>query len=76
MKVPLPRRNKDTVATLEKWALENGAELNNVTISEFEGFDYGLQATDTVKEGSVVVLVPKNLMITVNCIPGSPMGEK
>lgn len=60
---------------LEKWAKENGAEMRNVCIDEFEGYDYGLRASDCIEEGNVVVSIPKKLMISVDCIKGSPMGK-
>lgn len=75
LKVPLPKRNEHSVAELVQWAKENEAQLNNVCAAEFSGYDYGLQASDKIEEGSVVVSVPKKLMITVDCIKDSPMGK-
>lgn len=60
---------------LEKWAKENGTEMKNVCIDEFNGYDYGLRASDYIEEGNVVVSIPKKLMISVDCIKGSPMGK-
>lgn len=60
---------------MEKWARDNGAELNNCVITDIEEFDYGLQATGFIEKGSVILSVPKKMMITVECMNGSPMGK-
>lgn len=73
--VALPDRTVESISKLESWASKNGVEMNNVTIAEFDDFGYGLQATDSIMEGTVVVSVPKKLMITVDNIKHSPMGN-
>ena len=75
LKVPLPNRNNACINEMEKWAKDNGAELNDCIITEIEEFDYGLQATGFIEKGSVIISVPKKMMITVDCISGSPLGE-
>lgn len=76
MKVPLRNRTLESITHLQCWAKENGVEMNNVQITEVRGFDYGLVATNDVTEGSIVVSVPKRLMITVDSIKDSPLGTE
>ncbi|XP_062554114.1 actin-histidine N-methyltransferase [Armigeres subalbatus] len=48
-----------------RWAKENGCEFDGVKISEFSGFELGLEATKHFKEGELFVTVPKKLIFSV-----------
>lgn len=76
LKVSLPNRTLESIGQLETWAKENGVEMNDVEIAKFDGYDFGMRASGNIAEGNVVVSVPKKLMITVDSIKGSPMGNE
>lgn len=48
--------------------------MHKSVIAEFPEYGYGLQATDEIKQGDIVISVPRKLMMSVDCISGSPMG--
>lgn len=48
-----------------RWAKEQGCEFDGVKISEFSGYELGLEATKDFKEGDVFVTVPKKLIFSV-----------
>lgn len=48
-----------------RWAKEHGCEFEGVKISEFSGFELGLEATRDFKEGEMFVTVPRKLIFSV-----------
>lgn len=74
LKISLPKRNERAIKNLEIWAKENGVDMNKSVIAEFPEYGYGLQTTEEIKKGDIVISVPRKLMISVDCIKGSPMG--
>nr|XP_029719619.1 actin-histidine N-methyltransferase-like [Aedes albopictus] len=48
-----------------RWAKEQGCQFDGVKISEFSGFELGLEATKDFQEGDVFVTVPKKLIFSV-----------
>lgn len=70
--------NRATSAIIEnfvKWATENGAELNGCSIDEFEGYGLGMKANIDVDESSLVMAVPRKLMMSVENAKGSVLKE-
>lgn len=74
LKIPLPKRSKEAIKNLEIWAKENGVDMHKSVIAEFPAYGYGLQTTEAIKQGDIVISVPRKLMMSVDCINGSPMG--
>ncbi|XP_044255810.1 actin-histidine N-methyltransferase [Tribolium madens] len=54
-----------TVGNFMKWASENGAQLNGCSIEEFEGYGLGVKANVDIAESSLVIAVPRKLMMSV-----------
>ncbi|XP_073946251.1 SET domain containing 3 [Choristoneura fumiferana] len=46
------------------WLTENGANYEGIDIKQFEGYDLGLVATNEFKQGSLLLTVPRKLMMT------------
>ncbi|XP_053608215.1 actin-histidine N-methyltransferase isoform X2 [Plodia interpunctella] len=47
-----------------KWLKENGAQFEGVEIGEYEDYELGLKAVNNFKEGSLLLTVPTNVMMT------------
>lgn len=74
LKISLPKRTKEAIKNLETWAKENGVDMHKSVIAEFPEYGYGLQTAEEIKQGDIVISVPRKLMMSVDCINGSPMG--
>ncbi|KAK9512653.1 hypothetical protein O3M35_001030 [Rhynocoris fuscipes] len=59
--LPKPERK---VCTITDWMIENGAKIDGVEIGEFDGYEYGLKAVKDIKEGELLICVPRKLMMT------------
>ncbi|XP_063538593.1 actin-histidine N-methyltransferase [Cydia strobilella] len=57
------------------WLSENGAAFEGIDIQEFEGYDLGLVAKKEFKEGSLVLTVPRKLMMTEQNARDSTLSE-
>lgn len=68
------RRNTDTVNRFTTWLNENGAEFKGTSIAEFPGYDLGLKADVDVQESTLIIAVPRKLMMTVEAAKKSAMG--
>ncbi|RZC41308.1 hypothetical protein BDFB_001143 [Asbolus verrucosus] len=58
-----------------KWALENGAQLNGCSIQEFEGYELGIRADVDIPQSSLVIAVPRKLMMSMEDAHQSVMKE-
>ncbi|KAG5877593.1 hypothetical protein JTB14_027597 [Gonioctena quinquepunctata] len=61
--------NRTSAATIDRftwWVEENGAELKGTEIHEFEGFELGLKVNAEIPSSSLVITVPRRLMITAD----------
>lgn len=54
-----------TIAEFQNWLRENGAKFENISIHKFPGFDLGLKADKNIKEGSTMIIMPRNIMFSV-----------
>ncbi|KAL1510056.1 hypothetical protein ABEB36_004712 [Hypothenemus hampei] len=57
--------DKTTIDTFLKWLKEHGAELNGCSVAHFEGYDLGIKAEQDIPQSSLVIVVPRELMISV-----------
>lgn len=72
-----PIGNRNSVANVKKftkWAGENGANFEGLTIQEYEGYELGLKTEREVVEGSLVISVPRKLMLTIESAKNSILG--
>ncbi|XP_058824718.1 actin-histidine N-methyltransferase [Topomyia yanbarensis] len=53
------------IETFCRWAREQGCQFDGVKISEFSGFELGLEATKDFQAGDLFVTVPKKLIFSV-----------
>ncbi|CAG9788151.1 unnamed protein product [Diatraea saccharalis] len=58
-----------------KWLRENGAQFDGVKIAEFEGYELGLKTTKDFKEGSLILTVPANVMMSERNAQESELSE-
>lgn len=56
------------------WVKEHGGMIDNVSITKFEGMDYGLEATKDLKEGEMICAIPRKVMMTIEDINDSPLA--
>lgn len=47
-----------------KWAKENGAIFDNVKVTEYPGYDLGLEAIQDLKKNEMFVIVPKKIIMS------------
>ena len=60
------RCNSATLDGFVTWLKSNGAKLDGVTISSYSEFDLGLQADVNIGETSLMIAVPRKLMLTLD----------
>ncbi|CAH1159824.1 unnamed protein product [Phaedon cochleariae] len=59
------RTGAATIENFTKWVIENGAEIKGCEIAQFDGFDLGLRVTTEIPFSSLVIAVPRNLMMSL-----------
>lgn len=52
-----------------KWSTENGIKYDGIKISQFPGFDLGLEATRDFKKGDALITIPRKLILSEENIP-------
>lgn len=57
------------------WMADNGADVGGVEIAKFPDYDYGLKAMKDFSEGDLLIAVPRKLMITVENVKHSVLGN-
>ncbi|XP_055636981.1 actin-histidine N-methyltransferase [Toxorhynchites rutilus septentrionalis] len=65
LKINNGKARQSNIETFCRWAKENGCQFDGVQISEFSGFEMGLEATKDFREGDLFVTVPKKLIFSV-----------
>lgn len=59
------RTDAATIDNFTKWITDNGAQINGCSISLFEDYDLGLKVNTDIPISSLVISVPRNVMLTV-----------
>lgn len=57
------------------WARANGAESDSVRISSFPGYGLGLEAGQDIGKESLIVSVPRKIMLTLESARKSALGK-
>nr|XP_022902024.1 histone-lysine N-methyltransferase setd3 [Onthophagus taurus] len=71
-------RSRLDVAILERfgtWLKEFGAKFEGTAIKEFDGYDLGLKAEVDIPVESLIIAVPRKLMLTVEAAKKSGLGH-
>lgn len=61
------KKNVKRSAAIEdftRWVKENGAQFDGVKISEFAGYEYGLEATKDFKQNEMFITIPDKIVFT------------
>ena len=61
---------------LENQILEAGGQLNKITVKEVGPGNSGVFATGDIKEGDIVMFIPREMIITLEEAEHSPTFEK
>lgn len=69
------RCNSATIRKFTKWVEENGAKFDGLSIEEFPGYELGIKAERDITEGSLVISVPRKLMMTLEAARKSVLGS-
>lgn len=75
--IDLPAGKRAGGAALDKflnWMSENGAKFDSITVEDFSGYELGLKIDKDVSQGSLVISVPRKLMITTENAQNSVFG--
>lgn len=59
------RYKGETINAFTSWLKENGATFEGCSIQNFPGFELGLKANIDIQEASLVITVPRKLMMTL-----------
>lgn len=64
------KSRKSNLDVFLKWVQEHGGKCDGIVISEFPGYDLGLEATKPMKEGDLIIEIPqKIIMCDDTCLP-------
>lgn len=76
LNVPNDLRYKpETIDKFVMWLKENNATFEGTKIEQFPGFDLGLKASMDIPEASLIIGVPRKLMMTVESAKRTCMGS-
>ncbi|XP_060530828.1 actin-histidine N-methyltransferase isoform X2 [Cylas formicarius] len=64
-KSTVDRTSPEVLTKFMQWFSDNGGELNGCSISKFDGYDLGIKADTDVAESSLIISVPKRLVLSV-----------
>jgi len=73
MKIPVADRNA-YFEEFTAWMKANGAEINDVKITWFKEYGYGIEAEKNFKQGDLLIAVPRKVMLTTENIQDSLLG--
>jgi len=73
MKIPVADRNA-YFEEFTAWMKANGAEINDVKITWFKEYGYGIEAEKNFKQGDLLIAVPRKVMLTTEDIQDSLLG--
>ena len=57
-----------------QWLKENGVDYSRVAIQEFSGYGFGLKAATDLKEGDLLLSIPRKMIMSVDTARKSQMG--
>ncbi|KAF5308840.1 hypothetical protein FQR65_LT00540 [Abscondita terminalis] len=69
------RLSAATFSSFTNWIEDNGAKFEGLKISEFPGYELGLMAERDIKQSSLIIAVPKKLMITIDVAKKSELRK-
>ncbi|KAF7280983.1 hypothetical protein GWI33_005250 [Rhynchophorus ferrugineus] len=69
------RIDPETVKNFTKWIQENGGELQGCSISSFAGYDVGLRVEQEIPQSSLVIAVPRKVMMSVETASNSILKD-
>ncbi|XP_018333535.1 histone-lysine N-methyltransferase setd3 [Agrilus planipennis] len=72
---PSFRSDGATIHQFLNWLNENGAEFEGIEIANFPGYELGLQAKKDLNESSLIISVPRKIMLTTESVSGTPLGS-
>ncbi|XP_041981122.1 actin-histidine N-methyltransferase [Aricia agestis] len=70
-----PNSRKLNLEKYVTWLRENKAEFEGIEVCEFEGYELGLKATKEFTEGSLMLTVPRKLMMSVSNAEQSELSQ-
>lgn len=56
------------------WVRSNGAKFDGASVASFAGYELGVKAEMDLVQGSLVIAVPRDMMMTVETAAKSPLG--
>lgn len=68
------RCDSDTLARFTNWLDVNGAKFEGCGIADFPGYELGLKAEIDIAQDSLIIAVPRSLMLTVETAGSSELG--
>lgn len=71
---PMPDR-KSSKEDFLLWLKNNNVEFDGLRIAEYPGMEFGIEAEKDIKEGDMMIAVPRRVMLTVENIHQSPLKE-
>lgn len=69
------RIKKDVINNLMVWVRQNGGEYHGVSVDRFPGYDLGLKADEDIAENTLIVAIPRRLMMTVEAAKKTILGK-
>lgn len=68
------RCSSATIDRFTDWVKSNGAIFEGSEITEFQGYDLGLKANTDISQDSLIIAIPRKLMLTVEEAKNSSLG--
>ncbi|XP_055605647.1 actin-histidine N-methyltransferase-like [Uranotaenia lowii] len=65
LKISNGKPRKANIDAFVRWAREHGSQFDGIKVSEFSGYELGLEATRDFREGEVFVTVPRKIIFSV-----------
>lgn len=69
------RTDAATIDNFTKWMTKNGAEINGCSIHLFENYELGVKVDTDIPVSSLVIAVPRNLMLNVEIAAQSEFSD-
>lgn len=69
------RQQSDTIERFVTWVRDNGAKFEGCTITEFPGYDLGIKADIDIPKDSLVIAVPRTIMLTIEAASKSALSS-
>lgn len=65
---------EEAVKCFTDWVRANGAKFEGASVASFPGYELGVKAEMNIIQGSLVIAVPRDMMMTVETAAKSPLG--